>query len=134
MRVSLITCAWLSAHVEFENSGYHDHGLRAVAVLEHGKFHRFGAVDEQAAAKAFLIPNDPVASAVPADQEQRGSGATRRGRFVYDTSPLFGLGNGSAHDRKIVVVFRYEAISVVKKVRLELAPDLAHVRGHTPQT
>lgn len=60
MRVSLITCAWLSAHVEFENSGYHDYGLRAVAVLEHGKFHGFGAVDEQATAKAFLIPNDQL--------------------------------------------------------------------------
>jgi hypothetical protein len=71
LRVSLITCTWLSAHVEFENSGYHDHGLRAVAVLEHGKFHGFGAIDEQTAAKAFLIPNDPVASAVPADHEER---------------------------------------------------------------
>ena len=60
MRVSLITCAWLSAHVEFENSRYHDYGLRAVAVLEHGKFHGFGAVDEQATAKAFLIPNDQL--------------------------------------------------------------------------
>jgi len=69
LRVSLITCAWLSAHVEFENSGYHDYGLRAVAVLEHGKFHGFGAVDEQATAKAFLIPNDPVAAAVLADRK-----------------------------------------------------------------
>jgi hypothetical protein len=64
--------------------------LRAVAVLEHGKFHGLGAVDEQATAKAFLIPNDPVASAVPADQEQRGTRTMRRGRFVHDMSPLFG--------------------------------------------
>jgi hypothetical protein len=81
-----------------------------------------------------LILNHPVAAAVPADQEQRGSRATRRGRFVHDTSLLFGLANASAHDRKIVVVFRYEAISVVKQFRLELAPDLAHVRDHIPQT
>ena len=88
MRVSLITCAWLSAHVEFENSGYHDYGLRAVAVLEHGKFHGFGAVDEQATAKAALIPNDPVASAVPADQdseelEQLGEGGLSMTRLLW---------------------------------------------------
>ena len=53
-----------------------------------GKFQGFRSVDEQAAAKAALVLNDPVAAAVPADQEQRGSRTTRRGRFVHDTSPL----------------------------------------------
>jgi hypothetical protein len=61
----------LGAHVEFENARDHDHGLRPVAVLEHGELQGFGAVDEQSAAKSALIPNDPVAAAVLADQEQR---------------------------------------------------------------
>ena len=30
--------------------------------------------------------------------------------------------------------FDIEAISVVKQFRFELAPDLAHVRDHIPQT
>jgi hypothetical protein len=65
----LTACSRLAAHVELENSWDHDHGLRAVAVLEPGKFQGFRSVDEQAAAKADLVLNDPVAAAVPADQE-----------------------------------------------------------------
>src|SRR5262249_56566925 len=82
--------ARLAAHVELENIRHHDHGLRPVSVFEHGEFQGFGAVDEQATAKAFLILNDPVAATVLADQEERGAGATRRGRFAFDhdTSPF----------------------------------------------
>ena len=81
----------LGVQIELENAGNHDHGLRAVAALEHGKFQGFGAVDEQATAEALLILGDPVAVAVLADAEQprqrrRGS---RRGRFglAHDTFP-----------------------------------------------
>src|SRR6516162_4595755 len=84
-----ILVAGLRTHVELENAGDHDHGLRPVPVLEHREFHRFGAVHEQAAAKAALILDDPVAAAVPADPEQLRT--TRRGRFaflVHGTSPF----------------------------------------------
>ena len=49
---------------------------------------RFRAIDEETTAKMLLVLNNPVAAAVPADQEQRGSRTTRRGRFVHDTSLL----------------------------------------------
>jgi hypothetical protein len=84
-----ILVAGLRTHVELENAGDHDHGLRPVPVLEHREFHRFGAVHEQATAKAALVLDDPVATAVPADPE--GLRATRRGRFtfiVHGTSPF----------------------------------------------
>src|SRR6516164_4666837 len=71
-----ILVAGLRTHVELENAGDHDHGLRPVPVLEHREFHRFGAVHEQAAAKTALILDDPVAAA---------------GRFaflVHGTSPF----------------------------------------------
>src|SRR5262245_49143731 len=87
--------ARLAAHVELENIGHHDHGLRPVSVFEHGEFQGFGAVDEQATAKASLILNDPLAAAVLADQEERGVGTTRRGRFAFDhdTSPFDSTGD-----------------------------------------
>src|SRR5439155_9142823 len=81
--------AGLRTHVELENAWDHDHGLRPVPVLEHREFQRFGAVHEQATAKAALILDDPVAAAVPADPE--GLRATCRGRFtfiIHGTSPF----------------------------------------------
>src|SRR5262245_42841328 len=84
-----ILVAGLRTHVELENTGNHDHGLRPVPVLEHREFHRFSAVHEQAAAKAALVLDDPVAAAVPADPE--GLRATSRGRFtfiIHGTSPF----------------------------------------------
>jgi hypothetical protein len=85
-----------AVHVEFEHTGHHDHRLRAVPVLEHGVFESFGTVDEQATVEAVLVLDDPVATPVLADQEERGAWriwitrATRRGRFAFahDTSPL----------------------------------------------
>src|SRR6516225_35384 len=84
-----ILVAGLRTHVELENAGHHDHGLWPVAVLEHREFHCFGAVHEQATAKASLILDDPVAAAVLADAEQ-GLRTARRGRFtfIHDTSPF----------------------------------------------
>src|SRR3977135_571018 len=61
---------WYGAQIELENAGNHNHGLRTIAVLEHCKFQCLRAVHEQAAAKASLILDDPVAVAVPADAEQ----------------------------------------------------------------
>jgi hypothetical protein len=81
--------ARLAAHVELENAGHHDHGLRPIPVLEHREFYRFGAVHEHSAAQAGLVLDDPVAAAVLADSEQ-GFRTTARGRFtvVHGTSPF----------------------------------------------
>src|SRR5262245_55461919 len=84
-----ILVAGQRTHVELENAGHHDHGLRPVSVLEHREFHRFGTVHEHAPAKTALILDDPVAAAVPADPE--GLRATCRGRFaviIHGTSPF----------------------------------------------
>src|SRR5262249_26393240 len=72
--------AGLAAHVELENAGHHDHGLRSIPVLEHREFHGFGAAHEQAAAKTGLILDNPLPAPVLADPEQRVR-TMRRGRF-----------------------------------------------------
>src|SRR5438874_12673486 len=61
------TAARLAAHVELENAGHRDHGLRAVTVLEHREFHCFGAAHKQPAAKTVLILDNPLAEPVLAD-------------------------------------------------------------------
>src|SRR5437016_4085918 len=63
--------AWGGAHVQFEDIIHHDDRLRAVAILGPGKLERLVAADKESAAKAALIPCDPVALAVLTDQEQR---------------------------------------------------------------
>src|SRR3977135_2865579 len=86
-------CGWVAAarraaDVELESPRDHDHGLRPVAVLEHGKLESFGAVHEQATAKTFLILHDPVAAAVPADTEharQRGRAPRGRVELAHDS-------------------------------------------------
>src|ERR1700730_6658587 len=103
--VGLMNCLGLGGQIELENAGNHDHGLRAIAILEHRKFQSFGAVDEQATAEALLILGDPVAVAVLADTEEPGQrGRARRGRFVltHDTSPSsYGLVvSGRSEDRR----------------------------------
>src|SRR5262249_39695903 len=57
------------AHVQFEHVLHHDDRLRAIAILGPGELQRLVAADKETAAKAALIPRDPVAMAVPADQE-----------------------------------------------------------------
>ena len=90
----------LVAHVELENSGDHDHGLRAVAILEHRKFQGFGAVDEQTTAKAFLILNDPVAAVVlpirkSEEFEQLGEGGLSMTLLLWlELGKSLGLGCG----------------------------------------
>jgi len=97
-----ILVAGLRTHVELENAWDHDHGLRPVTVLEHREFQRFGAVHEQATAKAALILDDPVAAAVPADPE--GLRATRRGRFTFITFITFIIHGTSPFDHRIASV------------------------------
>jgi hypothetical protein len=57
------------AHVQFQDAGHHDYGLRTVPILEHRELQGFGAVDKEATMKPALILDNPVAVAVLADQE-----------------------------------------------------------------
>jgi hypothetical protein len=80
----------MAAEVELENSCHHDHGLRPVAVLEHGEFERFGSIDEKTAAQPLLVLDNPMALAIPAHTEHgRPRDGRERGRFtvVHGTSP-----------------------------------------------
>jgi len=78
----------LIAEIEFENARNHNDGVGPIAVFESRIAKRLGTADEQPAAQALLILRDPVALAVPADQEEnrRRAGSTRR-RFglAHDT-------------------------------------------------
>ena len=70
----------VAAHVELEDAGNHDDGLRAIPILEQCKSKSGGAIDEQPATEAALILNNPVTLAVLADPEERRV-RMRRGRF-----------------------------------------------------
>ena len=61
----------LTTHIEFENTGNHDNGLRPISVLEHCKPERLSTIDEESAAEAARVPNNPVSSAVLANEKQR---------------------------------------------------------------
>jgi hypothetical protein len=80
----------LGAHVQFQNAGHHDHGLRTVPILEHRKLQGFSAVDKEATMKPALILHDPIAVAILANQEERRFRSAQRGRlaFVHGTCPL----------------------------------------------
>jgi hypothetical protein len=69
----------LTTHIEFENTGNHDNRLRPISVLEHCKPERLSTIDEESAAEAARVPNNPVSSAVLANEKQRGS--RTRGRL-----------------------------------------------------
>src|SRR5262245_636223 len=58
--------AGFRGHVQFEHPGHHDHGLRSVAVLEHGKFQCFRTIDKETAAQSALISGDPMPVSVSA--------------------------------------------------------------------
>ena len=64
----------LCAHVQLEHTGYHDHGIGPLSVLEHGVFQGFCAADKQPATATALIPYDPAAVAVLADEKGGGKG------------------------------------------------------------
>jgi hypothetical protein len=57
-------------HIEFKDARNQDDGLRSVAVLEHRKPKRRDAIDEESAAQAALVLNDPVSAAVLAHQKE----------------------------------------------------------------
>ena len=69
----------LTTHIEFENTGNHDNGLRPISVLEHCKPERLSTIDEESAAEAARVPNNPVSSAVLANEKERRS--RTRGRL-----------------------------------------------------
>jgi hypothetical protein len=75
----LMRCARFATHIELENTGKHDHGLRLIAVLKHGKPERLGAIDEESTAEATPVPNHPISPGVPADHKEWRSG--NRGRL-----------------------------------------------------
>jgi hypothetical protein len=63
----------LTTHIEFENTGNHDNGLRPISVLEHCKPERLSTIDEESAAEAARVPNNPFSSAVLANEKERRS-------------------------------------------------------------
>jgi hypothetical protein len=67
----MMGCWGLAVDIELENSGNHDHSSWPAALLEHCEFQGRGAIGEQAATKASLVLNDPIAASVFADQESR---------------------------------------------------------------
>ena len=69
----------LTTNIEFENTGNHDNGLRPISVLEHCKPERLSTIDEESAAEAARVPNNPVSSTVLANEKQRRS--RTRGRL-----------------------------------------------------
>jgi hypothetical protein len=75
----LMRCARVTTHIELENTGNHNHGLRPIAVLKHGKPERLGTIDEESAAEAARILNNPASPAILADQKERRFGT--RGRL-----------------------------------------------------
>ena len=63
-------CARFTIHIELQNTGNQDNGLRPIAVLKHGKPERLGTIDEDPAAEAALVPNNPVPPAILADHKE----------------------------------------------------------------
>ena len=61
----------LATHIKLEIPRNHNDSLRSISVLEQREPERFCAGDEQAATKASLVLNNPVAAAVPSDKEHR---------------------------------------------------------------
>jgi hypothetical protein len=57
-------------HIQLENPGHHDDGLRTVSILEHCELQRFGPIDEEAPAQPLLILRYPMAVAVLSDAKK----------------------------------------------------------------
>ncbi len=55
--------------IELESARDHDDGLQPVSIFEPGELQGLVAVDEQTAATTALIPHDPFAATIPADEE-----------------------------------------------------------------
>jgi hypothetical protein len=78
-RNSILVARQLTTHIEFENSGNHDNGLRPISILEHCKPERLSTIDEESAAEATRVANHPFSSAVLANEKERRS--RTRGRL-----------------------------------------------------
>ena len=59
----------VTAHVELDFARDFDDGFGMMAVLEQRVFERLRAADEQAAKQAVLFLGDPVATVIPADED-----------------------------------------------------------------
>src|SRR6202521_5778621 len=59
----------LAAHVELDFARQLDDGLRMTAIFKERVFESLRAVDEQAAIAAVLLLGDPVAAAVPVNED-----------------------------------------------------------------
>jgi hypothetical protein len=81
----------LSAHIELENLGDHDHGFRAISILKHCKFQSLCAVNEQTTAYPMMILDDPMTTTIPANAEKTRWLCTLRGRFrfLHDSPPFW---------------------------------------------
>jgi hypothetical protein len=67
----------LAAHVELDFARQLDDGFEVMAILEQRVFDGLRAVDEQAAVEAILFQDDPVATAVLANKDDRRLRAAR---------------------------------------------------------
>jgi hypothetical protein len=63
-------CVGPDAQIQFEHVRYHHDDPGTVEVLRHRVFQRVNAINEETAVEAGRILDDPVAAAVPADQEK----------------------------------------------------------------
>src|SRR5262245_1071666 len=73
------------AHVEFNSARQFDDGFGMVAVLGQRVFDGLGAVDEEAAIEPVLFLRHPLATSVPADEDDVRERAARRrfGEFHF---------------------------------------------------
>jgi hypothetical protein len=72
-----------SNHVEFENSGNCNDGLRSIAALGSHVAKRGIATNKEAAANPVLILNDPISAQVTADHEAWKSRTCARHAFIW---------------------------------------------------
>jgi hypothetical protein len=59
----------LVAQVELDFAPQFDDGFRMVSILDQCEFDGLGAVDEETAIESILLLGDPLASAIPADED-----------------------------------------------------------------
>src|SRR5262245_8787886 len=89
----------IAIYVELEDAGNHHHRLGPIAVLEHCKAECLDAVDEQPAANALLVLDNPVSVAIPANLELPMSQARycrRRFGLFHVMSPFLMISRSSS--------------------------------------
>jgi hypothetical protein len=81
-------CSLLMTRIEFEYTRNHHDCFRVTPILEHRETKCLRAVNEKSATHLLLVLDDPVSTAVLADQEDLGAGFERgRLRMFHDTFP-----------------------------------------------